>query len=78
MKVYLVFHGKWDEEIQRVKKVFDTKEDAIWWLDRYLDNFKGVHWIEEHDLLLTGLGTFCTNECTSSEDLCKLIKKKEI
>jgi hypothetical protein len=32
---------------------------------------------EDYDLLLTGLGTFCTKDCVSSEELCKLLKEKE-
>lgn len=48
MKVYLVFHGGWSEDLQRVKKVFLTRSDAVEWLDRYLDDIKGIHWIEEH------------------------------
>lgn len=30
---------------------------------------------DEFELLLTGLGTFCTKDCVSSEDLCKLLNK---
>jgi hypothetical protein len=29
------------------------------------------------DYFLTGLGTFCTKDCVSSEDLCGLLKEKE-
>jgi hypothetical protein len=50
MKVYLVFHGGWDEDIQRVKNVFLTKDSAVMWLDRYLDDVKGIHWVEEHEV----------------------------
>ena len=32
--------------------------------------------IEDFDLLLTGLGTFNTTDCTSSDDLCKLLDKQ--
>lgn len=31
--------------------------------------------IEVEEMLLTGLGTFCTNECVSSEELCGLLKE---
>lgn len=41
------------------------------------DNCVGPIEVEDYDLLLTGLGTFCTNECVSSEELCKLLKTKE-
>jgi hypothetical protein len=33
--------------------------------------------VEDYDLLLTGLGTFNTNDCTSSGDLCKLLVKAD-
>lgn len=41
------------------------------------DHCQGPIFLEDYDLLLTGLGTFCTNDCVSSEDLCKLLKTKE-
>lgn len=40
------------------------------------DHCIGPMEIEDFDLLLTGLGTFNTNECTSGEELCKLLKTK--
>lgn len=39
------------------------------------DHYQGPISLEDYDLLLTGLGTFYTNECVSSEDLCKLLKE---
>lgn len=55
MKIYLVFHGTWFEDTQKVKKVFVNKGDAEKWLDLYLDDVKGIHWIEEHDIDFGGL-----------------------
>lgn len=40
------------------------------------DHCVGLVEVEEFDLLLTGLGTFDTNYCTSSDDLCKLLDKQ--
>lgn len=37
------------------------------------DHCVGPIEVEEFDLLLTGLGTFNTTYCTSSDDLCKLL-----
>lgn len=39
------------------------------------DHCTGPIDLEDYELLLTGLGTFNTNECTSSDDLCKLLDK---
>lgn len=41
------------------------------------DHCTGPISLEDYDLLLTGLGTFCTKDCISSEELCKLLKEKE-
>lgn len=32
---------------------------------------------EDFDLLLTGLGTFNTQDCVCAEELCKLLKEKK-
>lgn len=40
------------------------------------DHCVGPITVEDYDLLLTGLGTFDTRNCTSAEDLCKLLKTK--
>lgn len=42
------------------------------------DHCVGPIEVEEFDLLLTGLGTFNTNDCTSSDDLCKLLDNQSI
>lgn len=34
--------------------------------------------IKDYDLLLIGLGTFNTTNCTSSDDLCKLLDNQSI
>jgi hypothetical protein len=41
------------------------------------DHCVGPITIEDYDLLLTGLGTFDTNDCTTSEELCKLLKNNK-
>lgn len=33
--------------------------------------------VEDYDLLLTGLGTFNSEDCISTDDLVKLLKKDE-
>jgi hypothetical protein len=38
------------------------------------DHCVGPISVEDYDLLLTGLGTFDIRDCTSSDELCKLIK----
>lgn len=41
------------------------------------DNCVGPIEVEDFDLLLTGLGTFNTNDCISYEDMRHLFKVKE-
>lgn len=56
-------------------KPYDTFSD-IEKLGCNNDHCQGPISIEEFDLLLTGLGTFNTEDCISAEELGKLIKKK--
>lgn len=41
------------------------------------DHCVGPIEVEDFDLLLTGLGTFSTEDCISAVDLCKLLKGKQ-
>lgn len=50
---------------------------AMWELDEDL-NCPGCSYRDLQDIdLLTTCGTFFTNECTSSEELCKLLREKD-
>ena len=42
-----------------------------------MDHCVGPIEVEDFDLLLTGLGTFNTNDCISHEDMRHLFKVKE-
>ena len=58
-------------------KLYDTLTDFEQLGCHSSDHCVGPIEVEDFDLLLTGLGTFDTNDCISYEDMRHLFKVKE-
>jgi hypothetical protein len=61
------------------EEFFDRMKDLAQRVDRgeKVVAEESISFQDLEEYLLTGLGTFCTSDCVSSEDLCKLLKEKD-
>ena len=61
------------------EEFFDRMKDLAQRIDRgeKVVAEESISFQDLEEYLLTGLGTFCTSDCVSSEELCELLKEKE-